>query len=216
MDTGIGMDEDTQRRCLEPFFTTKGEQGSGMGLAMVYGMISRHRAGIDIESTPGKGTAVKMLFSVVDLVSKRGDPPPQAEPEPACQRILFIDDDPLLIKSMRDTLEADGHTVVTATGGQEGIDAFIHAQERNEAFTVVITDLGMPHVDGRKVARAVKAASPSTPVFLLTGWGQRIEAEGEIRLQVDGLLSKPPNLRELREALTACYPPDQPQPSNAS
>jgi CheY-like chemotaxis protein len=106
--------------------------------------------------------------------------PLPAKPEPANQRILFIDDDPLLIKSMRDTLENEGHTVVTAAGGQAGIHAFIQAQERNEAFTVVITDLGMPQVDGRKVARAVKAASPSTPVILLTGWGQQLEAEGAI------------------------------------
>ncbi len=208
MDTGIGMDEDTRRRCLEPFFTTKGEHGSGMGLAMVYGMISRHHAGIDIQSTPGEGTSVRILFPVIDSASKGVDRPLQTNPEPANQRILFIDDDPLLIKSMRDTLEADGHTVVTAAGGLEGIHAFVHAQESDKDFTVVITDLGMPHVDGRKVARAVKAASPSTPVILLTGWGQRLDAEGEIRAQVDWLLSKPPNPRELREALAACCPLD--------
>lgn len=216
MDTGIGMDEDTRRRCLEPFFTTKGDHGSGMGLAMVYGMIARHRAGLEIESTPGRGTTVRMFFPVTDSPSTGVCQPLQAEPAPANQRILFIDDDPLLVKSMRDTLEADGHTVVTAAGGQEGIHAFIHAQQRNEAFTVVITDLGMPHLDGRKVASAVKAASPSTPVILLTGWGQRLEAEGDTPAHVDRLLSKPPRLRDLREALAACCPPGQLHPTEAS
>ena len=214
MDTGIGMDENTRRFCLEPFFTTKGEHGTGLGLAMVYGMITRHRAGIEIESTPGRGTTVRMLFPV-SAVAANGVYQPLPKPEPANQRILFIDDDPLLIKSMRDTLETDGHTVVTATGGQAGIQAFIHAQERKEAFTVVITDLGMRHVDGRKVARAVKAASPATPVIMLTGWGPRLEAEGDIPGEVDRLLSKPPNLRDLREALAACCPPDQSKPTNA-
>jgi CheY-like chemotaxis protein len=98
-------------------------------------------------------------------------------------------------------MKSDGHTVVTATGGQEGIHAFIHAQKGSEPFTVFITDLGTPYVDGRKVASAVKPASPSTPVILLTGWGRRLEADGDAPPQVDRMLSKPPKLRELREAL---------------
>ncbi len=214
IDTGIGMDEATRRRCLEPFFTTKGEHGSGLGLAMVDGMTTRHRAQIEIESTPGQGTTARLLFPVSEVDSRGVDPPLEAKPEPANQRILFIDDDPRLLKSIYDTLETDGHTVVTAAGGQEGIRAFIQAQKRQEAFTVVITDLGMPHADGRKVASAVKAASPSTPVIMLTGWGHQLEAEGNIPAQVDRLLSKPPNLRELREALVACCPPDPSKPTN--
>ena len=91
-----------------------------------------------------------------------------------------MDDDPLLIKSLRDTLEHDGHTVLTASGGQEGIEAFRAAKGDEERFALVITDLGMPYIDGRKVAAAVKAASPVTPVILLTGWGQRLSAEGQI------------------------------------
>ena len=206
MDTGIGMDENTRRRCLEPFFTTKGERGTGLGLSMVYGMVTRHSAGIEIESTPGQGTTVRLVFPMSKVVSDSVPQAPAPRMEPAHRYILFIDDDPLLITSMRAALEADGHTVTTAGGGQEGIHAFVHAQERHEPFTVVITDLGMPHVDGRKVASAVKAASPSTPVILLTGWGQRLEAEGDVPADVDRLLSKPPKLRELREALAACCP----------
>jgi CheY-like chemotaxis protein len=116
-------------------------------------------------------------------------------------RILSVDDDPLLIKSLRDALEADGHAVVTANGGQAGIDAFREAEERDERFAVVITDLGMPYVDGRKVASAVKNDSPSTPVILLTGWGQRLVAEGDVPPHVDRVLNKPPKLKELRAAL---------------
>jgi CheY-like chemotaxis protein len=116
-------------------------------------------------------------------------------------RILSVDDDPLLIKSLRDALEADGHAVVTANGGQEGIDAFRAAEKRDEHFAVVITDLGMPYVDGRKVASAIKNDSPSTPVILLTGWGQRLVAEGDIPPHVDRVLNKPPKLKELRAAL---------------
>ena len=106
-----------------------------------------------------------------------------------------------MIKSLRDTLVADGHDVTTADGGQAGIDAFLAAAGQGQAFPVVITDLGMPYVDGRKVSSAIKAAAPGTTVMLLTGWGQRLVAEGEIPPHVDRVLSKPPKLRALREAL---------------
>jgi CheY-like chemotaxis protein len=116
-------------------------------------------------------------------------------------RILIVDDDPLIIKSLRDTLERDGHAITTAYGGQEGIDLCRAAEERNEPFAAVITDLGMPNVDGRKVAIAVKLGSPATPVILLTGWGQRMEAEKDMPAHVDRVLNKPPKLHELRAAL---------------
>jgi signal transduction histidine kinase/CheY-like chemotaxis protein len=200
-DTGMGMDEETKRRCLEPFFTTKGERGTGLGLAMVYGMVQRHSAEIEIESEPGKGTTTRLVFSPAApaTVSMVRPPAPPRPAEPL--RILIVDDDPLLIKSLWDTLASDGHHVTTADGGQAGIDAFVAAQERREPFAVVITDLGMPFVDGRKVAAAVKSASPSTPVILLTGWGQRLIAEDEIPVHVDRVLNKPPRLLHLRTAL---------------
>lgn len=200
MDTGVGMDEETRRRCLEPFFTTKGERGSGLGLAMVYGVMRRHNADIEIESAVGQGTTVRLRFPVntADTVEAQ---PVTIEPRPRRLRILSVDDDPLLIKSLRDALEGDGHTVVSANGGQEGVDTFRAAEECDERFDVVITDLGMPHMDGRKVASAIKSTSPSTPVILLTGWGQRLVAEGDIPPEADRVLNKPPKLRELRAAL---------------
>ena len=91
--------------------------------------------------------------------------------------------------------------VVPAGGGREGIEAFREAQATPDAFHAVITDLGMPHTDGRQVASAVKAASPSTPVIMLTGWGQRLIADNDVPPHVDRVLGKPPKLRELRLAL---------------
>jgi CheY-like chemotaxis protein len=112
----------------------------------------------------------------------------------------------MLLESLLNILQSDGHTVVTALGGQKGIDTFRAAQESKTAFNAVITDLGMPQVDGRKVASFIKAVSPSTPVLLLTGWGQRLVAENDVPAQVDRLINKPPKLRELREALAHCCP----------
>ena len=200
-DTGVGMDEETKRRCLEPFFTTKGERGTGLGLAMVYGMVQRHSAEVEIESEPGKGTTTRLVFppAAPGTVSMVCPPAPPRPTQPL--RILVVDDDPLLMKSLRDTLESDGHHVTTADGGQAGIDAVVAAEQRHEPFAVVLTDLGMPFVDGRQVAAAVKSASPSTPVILLTGWGQRLITENEIPMHVDRMLNKPPRLLHLRAAL---------------
>lgn len=203
-DTGVGMSEDTRRRCFEPFFTTKGERGTGLGLAMVYGIARRHNADLEIDSTVGKGTTVRFVFPVPAVPSAKPSSGANPFTVPTRLRILVVDDDPLLIKSLRDTLEMDGHFVVTATGGREGIEAFRQAQERRETFAVVITDLGMPYVNGREVAAAIKGMSSSTPIILLTGWGQRIVAEGDIPPHMDRVLNKPPKLRELREALVYC------------
>ena len=98
-------------------------------------------------------------------------------------------------------LQSDGHEVVAATGGQAGINAFVESHAEGKPFPVVITDLGMPHVDGRKVASTIKASVPATVVLMLTGWGRRLVAEGDIPSGVDAVLSKPPKLVELRNAL---------------
>jgi PAS domain S-box-containing protein len=203
MDAGVGMDENTRRKCLEPFFTTKGERGTGLGLAMVYGTMQRHSADIEIESAVGQGTTVRLRFPMplAPAAAAASSIVPTAVPP---QRILIVDDDPLVLKSLRDALESDGHTVLTADGGQAGIDAFRAELARGDPFPIVITDLGMPYVDGRKVSNAVKTSAPSTIVLMLTGWGQRLVADGDIPAHVDRVLGKPPKLRELREALAAC------------
>jgi signal transduction histidine kinase/ActR/RegA family two-component response regulator len=202
-DTGVGMDEETRRRCLEPFFTTKGERGSGLGLAMVYGIAQRHGAEIEVVSAVGKGTTIRLIFPVVPSQTRADAPAALAAMPSSRLRILLVDDDPLLLSSLRDVLESDGHYVMTANGGQAGIDAFLAASKGVEPYSVVITDLGMPHVDGRQVSAAVKACSPLTTVLMLTGWGQRMLASDELPPHVDKLLSKPPNMRELRGALSA-------------
>jgi signal transduction histidine kinase/CheY-like chemotaxis protein len=201
IDSGIGMDEDTRKRCLEPFFTTKGERGTGLGLAMVFGAVQRHGAEIEIDSAVGKGTCVRLLFPIPDEEVAANAATTGIHPVPSSLRLLLVDDDPVLLGSLRATLEGDGHAIIAASGGEEGIATFRSAVRGGTVLSAVITDLGMPHVDGRKVAAAVKEISPTTPVIMLTGWGQRLIADGEIPLCVDRVLAKPPKLRELREAL---------------
>ena len=209
-DSGIGMDEDTQRRCIEPFFTTKGERGTGLGLASVYGMLQRHSAQLEVESASGLGTTMRMLFpAFADDLSSTGS---HLVTHVILRklRILVIDDDPILIRSLLEVLEAEGHAIVTALGGEDGIAAFAAARGTPREFEVVITDLGMPRVDGRKVAAAIKQSSPQTPIILLTGWGQRLLDEASLPENIDRVLSKPPRLNLLRAALVELANPRDP------
>jgi PAS domain S-box-containing protein len=199
IDTGVGMDEVTRARCLEPFYTTKGERGTGLGLAMVYGMAQRHDAEIEIDSTVGKGTLVRLIFPALSEA-------PAIDPQPEVRvsrslRILLVDDDPMVIEALSTVLTADGHCVEQVGDGQAGISLFEKLSTTAERVDLVITDLGMPHVDGRAVASAVKAIAPGTPVFLLTGWGHRLLMDNEIPDEVDRVLGKPPKVHELRAAL---------------
>jgi PAS domain S-box-containing protein len=209
-DTGVGMSEATRNRCLEPFFSTKGERGTGLGLAMVYGMVQRHGATLEVLSELGDGTTMRITFPLGQVSA----PVPRNTQRPlAPLRILFVDDDLVLLQSLHKTFQRDGHTVVAANGGQSGIDTFAAAQENGERFDVVVSDLGMPYVDGRTVAAAIKEMSSATPVILLTGWGYRLIAEHEIPEHVDRVLSKPPNLVELRVAIAELTRAPTPQPS---
>src|SRR3990170_2350347 len=202
IDTGTGMDEETCRRCLEPFYSTKGERGTGLGLAMVFGITQRHEGEIDIESEVGKGTTIRLIFPIHEPVQASAAAGPEAAAPLRALRILSIDDDPMLRHLLNQMLESDGHTVEVADGGQEGLDAFRTARERGEPFDVVITDIGMPYMDGREVSRTVKRESPTTPVIMLSGWGRQMKTEGDVPAQADYVLSKPPRIHELRQALS--------------
>ncbi len=203
-DTGIGMNEETRKRCLEPFFSTKGKRGTGLGLAMVYGVIERHQGNIEIQSEPGQGTTFRLFFPV----RTKPDQDREAEEKNVAiepLQILCIDDEPLLRELIKQILERDGHEVEVSDNGQSGLDDFRIARERGRPFDVVITDLGMPYLDGRQVARALKQESPTTPVIMLTGWGAFMKEDGDLPAQVDGIISKPPRVRELREALSRLH-----------
>jgi signal transduction histidine kinase/DNA-binding response OmpR family regulator len=199
-DTGTGMDEEIRKRCLEPFYSTKGHRGTGLGLAMVYGVVQRHDGTIEIESAPGRGSTFRLVFPVREVPrTEAGDDAAACAASPPL-RILFVDDEPLLRELVKEILEYDGHEVEVADGGQAGVDAFRAARQRGQAFDVVVTDLGMPHLDGRQLAQILKSESPSTPIIMMTGWGTLIKGE-DLPAQVDGMLNKPPNISELQQAL---------------
>lgn len=125
-------------------------------------------------------------------------------PEVPLKRILVVDDDPLITKSLGSVLESDGYSVSVAGDGGKAIELFQTAMKENLPYALVITDLGMHGTDGRQVVNAIKTSSPATPVILLTGWGQWFESKEEAPLQVNCILGKPPSLVDLRRALAQC------------
>jgi signal transduction histidine kinase/ActR/RegA family two-component response regulator len=202
-DNGIGMDEKTRQRCLEPFFSTKAQRGgTGLGLAMVYGMMQRHEGRIEIESTPGLGTCVRLAFPIREAAAATDSAvvvPLRSRSR--CLRILCIDDEPQVRLLLQDCLGELGHLVTTASSGKQGVELFHAALQSENAYHTVITDLGMPGLDGHQVARTIKAESPGTPVVMLTGWGAAMNENGETAPEVNAVVSKPACVSELNNLL---------------
>ena len=195
-DTGIGMTEEVRQRCLDPFFTTKGADGTGMGLAMVYGIVQRHEGTMEVESEVGKGTTFTIrLPNRAQSLDNRNDSNAGAKPVRTLH-VLVVDDEPMVRQLIAEYLSGDGHTVETASDGNQALDKF-----RKGNFDLVLTDRAMPEMSGDHLADAVKAASPGTPVIMLTGFGDIMMARDEKPPSVDLIVAKPVTVGNLREAV---------------
>ncbi|NQU12156.1 response regulator [bacterium] len=193
-DTGTGMTEEVRQHCLEPFYTTKGERGSGLGLSMVLGIFQRHEGALDIASAPGQGTTFTVRFPI-----QTGPVPAWRAPDEtllAPLSILVVEDEPTLLEVLAELLASDHHSVRAVATGAEAVDWL-----RRARFDLVITDRSMPGMSGDQVAAAVKRFSPQMPVILLTGFGEIMQATGEQPAGVDHIVSKPVTLSQLRQAI---------------
>lgn len=182
-DTGTGMCAETRQRCLEPFFTTKGEGGSGLGLAMVYGIIQRHQGQLDIRSEEGKGTTFFIWFPTLEAPAETATDELQ-ETMAQSLDILIVDDQ----EEIREIIAAqvgELHNVTTAADGEEAVEKL-----RAAHFDLVITDQAMPGMNGEQLASVVKAMHPDTRVILLTGFGTSYERSGNAE-NIDLILGKP-------------------------
>ena len=160
----------------------------------------RRRGAVERETAAGQGATFRLVFPVREAPSTEISGGSVVSPSLPPLRILFVDDEPLLRELVKDILEFEGHFVEVADGGQAGVDAFRAARKRDQPFDVVVTDLGMPRLDGRQLTQILKSESPLTPILMMTGWGTLIKGE-DLPAQVDGMLNKPPNIGELLEAL---------------
>ena len=194
-DTGTGMTEDVRQRCLEPFFTTKGDRGTGLGLSMVYGILQRHLGSVEIDTALGKGTTFRLSLPAAQ------EKPPASEHDAAPVSIrplhvLLVDDEEIVRQILREYLIGDEHVVETAANGRDALDKLPKA-----AFDVVILDRAMPGLSGDQVAVAIKELKPELPVILLTGFGNMMRAAGETPPGIDLVLGKPVTIAGLRSAL---------------
>jgi CheY-like chemotaxis protein/anti-sigma regulatory factor (Ser/Thr protein kinase) len=190
-DTGTGMTEEVRQRCLEPFFSTKGEQGTGLGLAMAFGIVRRHEGTLEIETAPGQGTTFRLT-----LPCHHSLPGEQEEARLTLDRslrILVVDDEPSTLEVVSGYLRGDGHRVLTAADGGEAMQRFM-----SDDFDLVITDHGMPGMNGLQLADAVHRVNPAKAVILLTGFAFGPEQQPT---SIDCVLQKPLAREDLRDAL---------------
>ena len=195
-DTGTGMTEDVREKIFEPFYTTKGAQGTGLGLSVSYGIIERHRGLISVESDVGRGTTF-----LIDLPASReaqrsaANSPVQAD-TPALA-ILVIDDEVAVRETLSEMLAVMGHRVASVGSGHEAIEQL----KGGDHFDLVFTDLSMPEMDGWEVAREIRRRWPEVAIALVTGYGKGTEPPSGEKNLIDNVIGKPFDFAEVREAI---------------
>jgi len=193
-DTGQGMAPEVQERIFDPFFTTKGVgEGTGMGLAVVHGIVADHGGGIMVDSTPGQGTTFAIYIPRIDPFSEDQDLLDDTLMQGSgC--VLFVDDEGPLVAIGQQVVEGLGYEVVTHTSGLEALAAFRAAPHR---FDVVVTDQTMPHLTGEELAREMLRIRPDLPIILCTGFSYMMTAEKARALGIRKFLMKPVLARDL-------------------
>jgi len=194
-DDGLGMSEEVKARCMEPFFTTKDDQGTGLGLGSVHGIVRRHEGEIDIQSEAGRGTSVAVSLPL-DKPEKAPEAPKPAPAGRETLRILVVEDEPLVREVLAVYLAEDHHEVEVAENGREGLEKY-----RAGSFDLVMTDRAMPEMNGDQLAIEIKKLRPEQPILLLTGFGDLMTGAGEQPPGVDLVVSKPFTLTTLRSAI---------------
>lgn len=184
-DTGTGMKEEVRERVFEPFYTTKGVLGTGLGLAVSYGIIERHMGSISVESKPGQGTTFYIDLPVA-AAGETTAGESHSNTQSASLSVLVVDDEPFVRETLADMLVDLDHKVVTADCGRDALE-----KVSRDDFDLVFTDLAMPEMDGWETARAIRKQCPELPIVLVTGYGATAQPpSGELDL-VACIISKP-------------------------
>jgi CheY-like chemotaxis protein len=186
-DTGAGMSEEVRRRAFDPFFTTKGVKGTGLGLSMVYGIVTRLRGDVRLESREGAGTTVILRLPAAGPTA----PAPAAE-EPALPpavrrgRIVVVDDEEPLARLLADMLRVQDHEVAVFTDPRFALEHLAQGPA-----DLLFTDLGMPEMSRWDVARCARELHPNLPVILVTGWGHQTDPAEACARHVARVVPKP-------------------------
>jgi len=167
-DTGVGMDAETQERIFEPFFTTKGpSKGTGLGLAMVYGIVKQHNGFIDLQSEPGRGTTFRIFFPQAPGTADTAVPAGQPELRGGADTILLAEDDELVRTLVEDTLRNLGYAVLSARNGKEAVDVF---RRHREEISLAVFDVAMPVMGGKEAYEAIHGIAPGLKVLFMSGY----------------------------------------------
>jgi PAS domain S-box-containing protein len=204
-DTGRGMNPEVKRHVFEPYFSTKKRgEGTGMGLAVVHGIVKSHGGDIMVESEPGMGTTFHISFPVTEANEKPDDGKETIELKGGNERILFVDDEQVLVEMEKMQLESLGYKVEARTGSIEALAAF---RAGPGTFDLVVTDLTMPHMTGIHLAQEIKGLRNDIPIILCTGYSERISEETAREKGISALIMKPVAMNEMagivREVLDA-------------
>lgn len=195
-DTGTGMPKKVLNKALEPFFTTKGMDNSGLGLGIVRGIIESHNGEIKIDSVASRGTTVTIKLPVTNNTAEKKAPVDIPTKAPTAN-ILVIDDEAMIRELFHEILSREGHKVTVASGSSDGLKAF-----DNGDYDIVYTDLGMPGVSGWEVAAEIKKRMPDTVVAMTTGWEIEMEDEKIKESGIDFVVSKPFQIDQLKESVS--------------
>jgi PAS domain S-box-containing protein len=184
-DTGTGMKEEVRERVFEPFYTTKGVHGTGLGLAVSYGIIERHQGLISVESKHGQGTT---FYIDLPYAEQTGIALEVIKPDNSTTSlsVLVVDDEEFVRETLAEMLEDLDHRVVTVEGGREALEKVSTGD-----FDLVFTDLAMPEMDGWETARAIRKSHPGLPVVLVTGYGATAQPPSGEQDLVAGIIGKP-------------------------
>lgn len=194
-DTGTGMDAETQSRVFEPFFTTKPQgKGSGLGLAIVHGIAREHGGALELESTPGAGTRVRLILPAVESEEVEDQSEITAPLRGSGEHVLYVDDEIGLAAVGKRRLERIGYTVAVAGSGEEALERL---QAAPDDFDVVISDYLMPGMNGLELAAAARGVRPDMPIVLLTGFIDELDPAVIEGAGVTNLVQKPITFEEL-------------------
>ncbi len=200
-DTGHGMDKEVLERIFEPFFTTKETgEGTGLGLAMVFGLVKSHNGHISCYSEPGIGTTFKIYFPAIDAESEWSVETTQEMPAFGTETLLVVDDEESIRELMKEILSEVGYRVLTAASGREAIDTYSKVKE---AISLVILDLIMPGMDGKACLEELLRINPDVKILLASGYSANGPARQAIASGAKGLITKPYDIRQLLRMVRA-------------
>jgi signal transduction histidine kinase/ActR/RegA family two-component response regulator len=196
-DTGTGMTPEVKQRLFDPFFTTKGKAGTGMGLAVSFGIIRRHEGSIEVDSEPGRGTTFRISLPKVAPTGATAEQNTQIVGISAGEdrmRVLVVDDETHVREVLIEALEAEGCEVISAPSGEVALALFDQYEGK---FDAVFTDIGMPEMSGWELVTEIRERSKTIPLAIVSGWADAISVQTRNAVNADWVVAKPFDINKI-------------------